>query len=178
MVIEKNEEMLKCIYIMNNFSMDNLDNQFKTLIKISKKTNSINAPIFKTWLLNTTTYIPSVKVFDYLLDYEIICHITRKSKKIPQIMKNLMNSDMSLYVFKKSILKLSTQYYVYGNDKVVIYLEYIIENFYDKNNKNQYELLKKYSTAESYQDNKNKYNNNYHISKGATYTINIINKYL
>jgi hypothetical protein len=143
MMMTNNIEMLKCIFIKNNFTMGGLCNKFKLCIQISHKRESSikNSNIIHNWLTFDNEFNFNKKEFRYLMDRNEFLKFTVKKNKIKNIKffkKLKKNEEMYLYLYESIIHTISRQNYRWSwimRENLVL-LGYVLENIYDKQHDN------------------------------------------
>jgi hypothetical protein len=160
MTVTNNFQMLKCIFIKNNFTMNGLSNKLKLCLKINEKINRSNrhTNIIHDWLAFVNVFDFNKKELSNLINSGHILKFTTKKNKIKNInfFKNLKkNEEMYLYLYENIIHTIEKQRYrwsiMYEN---LVILEYLLDNIYDMQNDKIditiYKMLKTRTTIDGY----------------------------
>jgi hypothetical protein len=141
MLLSNNIEILKCMYIKNNFTMSGLYDKLKTCIKIYEihglYVHDPRMMIFETWLLLSNKFNLTKQEYVFLDNNDLFSNIMIiKNIKISNIFFNIVkkNEEMYMYMYERIIHNLTTRACFKSHIKYEIYkLEYLLDNIFNIN---------------------------------------------
>jgi hypothetical protein len=154
MVLSNNIEILKCIFIKNDFTMSGLYHKLKKCICIFQKYNvdyyldRDNMVVFKTWLLLDKEFNLTKREYQILESNDILSFFILKENKITNdIFFNIVkqNEEMYSYMYEDLILYLTQpsnqqEWKTKANIRI---LEYLLENIFNINDDIDKKIYKK-----------------------------------
>jgi hypothetical protein len=184
MVLSNKIEILKCIYIKNNFTMSGLYHKLKKCIcifdiyNLDEYLDKDNMEVFKTWLLLDTEFNLTKREFDILKSNDISSFFILKENKITNdIFFNIVkkNEEMYMYMYECLILYFTRpgckeEWVTKSN---IGLLEYLLKNIFNINDDIDKKIYKKLIL-------KNKiaiYAKDTHSIGGTNILIKVLNKY-